>query len=122
MKKIASHIKNPSKFGKASKLALQLIQAGSIKNETSNQFYAVLEAAMQSLSTCNEPSVRADYHELFTAAQDVTEVFFLYFIFILFDIHLIFVISSSQLGIFRSSISILMQSLNNLKHNIKGLY
>jgi hypothetical protein len=76
MKKIASHIKNPSKFGKASKLALQLIQAGSIKNETSNQFYAVLEAAMQSLSTCNEPSVRADYHELFTAAQDVTEVFF----------------------------------------------
>lgn len=76
MQKIASHIKNPLKFGKASKLALQLIQAGSVKEGTSGQFYTVLEAAMQSLSTCNEPSVRADYHELFTAAQDVTEVRF----------------------------------------------
>ncbi|KAJ4785330.1 nucleolar/coiled-body phosphoprotein [Rhynchospora pubera] len=75
MQKIASHIKNPSKFGKASKLALQLIQVGSVKEGTSDQFYSLLGAAMHSLSTCNEPSVRADYHELFTAAQDVTEHF-----------------------------------------------
>ncbi|KAF3319887.1 hypothetical protein FCM35_KLT21832 [Carex littledalei] len=70
MQKIASHIKNLSKFSKASKLALQLIQAGSVKVGTSDQFYTLLEAAMHSLSTCNEPSVRADYHELFTAAQE----------------------------------------------------
>ncbi|XP_078182776.1 nucleolar/coiled-body phosphoprotein [Carex rostrata] len=75
MQKIASHIKNPSKFSKASKLALQLIQAGSVKEGTSDQFYTLLEAAMHSLSICNEPSVRADYHELFTAAQEGAEHF-----------------------------------------------
>jgi hypothetical protein len=45
---------------------------------------------MQSLSTCNDPSVCADYHELFTAFQDVTEVCLNFFIF--FYSHLIFVI------------------------------
>lgn len=39
MQKIASHIKNPTKFGKASKLAIQLIQAGSVKAETSDYFF-----------------------------------------------------------------------------------
>lgn len=73
MQKIASHIKNPSKFNKASKLAIQLIQAGSIKEATSEYFFAVLEAAMFSLTSCNEPSLRADYHKLFSAAQDVAE-------------------------------------------------
>ncbi|KAF3641776.1 hypothetical protein FXO38_21484 [Capsicum annuum] len=75
MKKIALHIKNTSKFSKASKLALQLIQAGSVKPATSDHFFAILEAAMSSLSTCHEPSVRANYHELFTAAQDTIECF-----------------------------------------------
>ncbi|KAL3647305.1 hypothetical protein CASFOL_008273 [Castilleja foliolosa] len=73
MQKIASHIKNPSKFNKASKLAIQLIQAGSIKQGTHDYFFAVLEASMLSLSSCNEPSLRADYHALFSAAQDVAE-------------------------------------------------
>ncbi|KAK4369805.1 hypothetical protein RND71_009280 [Anisodus tanguticus] len=73
MQKIASHIKNTSKFSKASKLALQLIQAGSVKPATSDHFFAILEAAMSSLTACNEPPVRADYHELFTAAQDTIE-------------------------------------------------
>lgn len=73
MQKIASHIKNTSKFSKASKLAMQLIQAGSVKPATSNSFFTILEAAMSSLTTCHEPSVRADYHELFTAAQDTFE-------------------------------------------------
>ncbi|KAH6802402.1 nucleolar/coiled-body phosphoprotein [Perilla frutescens var. frutescens] len=73
MQKIASHIKNLPKFSKASKLAIQLIQAGSIKEATSEYFFAVLEAAMFSLTSCNEPSLRADYHELFSAAQDVAE-------------------------------------------------
>ncbi|KAL3353460.1 hypothetical protein AABB24_018271 [Solanum stoloniferum] len=73
MQKIASHIKNISKFSKASKLAMQLIQAGSVKPATGDHFFTILEAAMSSLTACHEPSVRADYHELFTAAQDTIE-------------------------------------------------
>lgn len=76
MQKIASHIKNPSKFSKAAKLAVQLVQAGSVKPGTSNHFFAILEAAMSSSSAPTDPSVRADYHALFSAAQDVTEVNF----------------------------------------------
>ncbi|XP_030960938.1 uncharacterized protein LOC115982469 [Quercus lobata] len=72
MQKIASHIKNPTKFGKASKLAIQLIQAGSVKPGTSDHFFAILEAAMSSSTSCTDPSVQADYHALFSAAQDVT--------------------------------------------------
>ncbi|URD74903.1 hypothetical protein MUK42_07943 [Musa troglodytarum] len=75
MQKIASHIKNPAKFSKASKLAMQLIQAGSVKSGTSNQFFDILEAAMASPSVCNEPSVRMDYQALFSAVQDVAECF-----------------------------------------------
>ncbi|KAF7081463.1 hypothetical protein CFC21_085402 [Triticum aestivum] len=75
MQKITSHIGNPSKFSKASKLALQLIEAGSVKPETISHFFAVLEAAMSSLGACNEPSVRADYQALFNAAEGVTECF-----------------------------------------------
>lgn len=74
MKKIASHIKTSSKVGKASKLAIQLITAGSIKPATSDYFFAILESAMWSQTVCNDPSVRADYHALFSATQDVTEV------------------------------------------------
>eukprot|EP00262_Sarcandra_glabra_P021143 TRINITY_DN8758_c2_g1_i1.p1 TRINITY_DN8758_c2_g1~~TRINITY_DN8758_c2_g1_i1.p1 ORF type:complete len:395 (-),score=84.62 TRINITY_DN8758_c2_g1_i1:37-1221(-) len=73
MQKIASHIKNPSKFSKASKLALQLIQAGSVKVGTSDYFIDVLEAAMSSPSACTDPSLRADYHALFTASQDIID-------------------------------------------------
>lgn len=76
MQKIKSHIGNPSKFSKASKLALQLIEAGSVKPGTIDHFFAILEAAMSSPGACNEPSVRADYHTLFSAAQGVTEVRF----------------------------------------------
>lgn len=76
MQKITSHIGNPSKFSKASKLALQLIEAGSVKPGTTDHFFAILEAAMSSPGACNEPSVRADYHTLFSAAQGVAEVKF----------------------------------------------
>ncbi|ERM94931.1 uncharacterized protein LOC18422816 [Amborella trichopoda] len=75
MDKIASHIGTPSKFSKASKLALQLIQADSVKPETGHHFFAILEAAMSSKSACTEPALRADYHALFTAAQDVASGF-----------------------------------------------
>uniref|UniRef100_A0A0E0CT77 Uncharacterized protein n=1 Tax=Oryza meridionalis TaxID=40149 RepID=A0A0E0CT77_9ORYZ len=75
MHKITSHIRNPSKFSKASKLALQLIEAGSVKPGTINHFFAILEAAMSSPGACNEPSIRADYQALFNAAQGVTECF-----------------------------------------------
>ncbi|WCJ43814.1 hypothetical protein M5689_024527 [Euphorbia peplus] len=73
MEKIASHIKNPSKLAKASKLAIQLIQAGSVKPGTSDHFVAILEAAMSATTSCTDPSVRADYHALFSAAQDASE-------------------------------------------------
>lgn len=74
MQKITCHIKNPSKFSKASKLAVRLIQAGSVKPETSGHFIALLEAAMSSKTPCTDRLVRADFHALFSAAQDVTEV------------------------------------------------
>ena len=80
MQKITSHIGNPSKFSKASKLALQLIEAGSVKPESIGQFFGLLEAAMSSPGACNEPSVRADYQALFNAAEGVTEVMFLLFL------------------------------------------
>lgn len=75
MKKIASHINNVSKFTKASKLAIQLIQAASVKPSNAHYFFPILEAAMSSLTTCNDPLVRADYHALFSAAQDLTQCF-----------------------------------------------
>ncbi|KAJ0547103.1 hypothetical protein HanRHA438_Chr08g0352541 [Helianthus annuus] len=75
MKRIASHISNVSKFGKASKLAIQLVQAGSVKSSNSDYFFAILEAAMSSPTTCNDALVRGDYHALFSAAQDLTECF-----------------------------------------------
>lgn len=74
MQKIASHIKNPTKFRKASKLAIQLIQAGSVKAETSDYFFSILEAAMTSSTSCTDPSIRADFHALFSAAQDASDV------------------------------------------------
>ncbi|CAN7051907.1 unnamed protein product [Brassica oleracea var. botrytis] len=73
MQKITSHIKNPSKFSKASKLAVRLIQAGSVKAETSCYLIAMLEAAMSSKTPCTDRLVRGDYHALFSAAQDVAE-------------------------------------------------
>ncbi|KAI7731838.1 hypothetical protein M8C21_011213 [Ambrosia artemisiifolia] len=75
MKKIGSHISNVSKFGKASKLAIQLVQAGSVKASNIDYFFAILEAAMSSPTTCNDALVRGDYHALFLAAQDVNECF-----------------------------------------------
>lgn len=74
MKKISSHIKTPAKFSKASKLAIQLIQAGSVKSGTIDYFFSILEAAMSSSIPCTDPSVRADYHALFSAAQNTIEV------------------------------------------------
>ncbi|KAK8946223.1 hypothetical protein KSP40_PGU014018 [Platanthera guangdongensis] len=75
MKKITTHIQIPSKFSKASKLAIQLIQAGSVKPENSAHFFALLNAAMSSPTACNEPSSRADYHALFSAVQDINQCF-----------------------------------------------
>lgn len=74
MQKISSHIKNPAKFSKAAKLAIQLIEAGSVKSGVSDYFFAILEAAMSSPIPCTDPSVRADYHSLLSAAQNTKEV------------------------------------------------
>lgn len=74
MQKIALHIKNLQKFSKASKLAIQLIQAGNVKLGNSDHFFAILEAAMSSPTACTDPSVRADYHSLFTEVQAIADV------------------------------------------------
>ncbi|GLJ42389.1 hypothetical protein SUGI_0877940 [Cryptomeria japonica] len=75
MQKISTHIGNPAKFSKASKLALQLVQAGSVNAETCDRFFEVLQAAMASPSSCTNPGLRADYHALFSAAQDIVNCF-----------------------------------------------
>ncbi|CAN6724893.1 unnamed protein product [Malus baccata var. baccata] len=59
MQKIASHIKTPAKFSKAS----------NVKAETSDYLFSILEAAMASPTACTDPSMRADYHALFSAAH-----------------------------------------------------
>lgn len=74
MKKIASHIRSPAKFGKASKLANQLIQAGSVKPSNSDYFFSILESAMSAPIACTDQSVWADYHALFTDAKDAADV------------------------------------------------
>ncbi|KAK7269128.1 hypothetical protein RIF29_21844 [Crotalaria pallida] len=74
MRKISAHIKNPAKIGKAAKLAIQLIQAGSVKSGTSDYFIDILEAAMSSSVPCTDPSVRADFHSLFSEAQATKEL------------------------------------------------
>ena len=79
MKKISSHINTPAKFSKAAKLAIQLIQAGSVKSATRDYYFSILEAAMSSPIPCTDPAVRADYHALFSAAQHATEVSFFFF-------------------------------------------
>ncbi|XP_045809049.1 uncharacterized protein LOC123903176 [Trifolium pratense] len=73
MQKISSHINNPAKFSKAAKLAIQLIEAGSVKSGVSDYFFAILEAAMSSPVSSTDASVRADYHALFSAAQNAKE-------------------------------------------------
>lgn len=80
MQKIASHIKNPAKFAKAAKLAVQLVQAGSVREGNSDMFFSILDAAMTSSpGVCSNPSLRVAYQELFSAAQDVKEVGYLFF-------------------------------------------
>lgn len=74
MKKIALHIKSPAKFSKASKLAIQLIQAGSVKPTNCDYFFSILESAMSCPTACTDQSLRSDFHALFTAAQDADEV------------------------------------------------
>lgn len=75
MRKIASHIGNPSKFSKASKLAMQLLHSGSLSKETSDLFFGILKASMVSPSVANLPTIRQDYHELFSAVSERIEVF-----------------------------------------------
>lgn len=74
MKKIASHIGSQAKFSKASKLAVQLIQAGSVKPSNNDYFFSILESAMSCPTACTDQLVRADYHALFSTAQDVADV------------------------------------------------
>lgn len=75
MAKIASHIGNPGKFPKASKLALQLLESGSVTPATADSFFSILKAAMARPSNAVEASLRRDYQALFVAVHDRLEVF-----------------------------------------------
>ncbi|KAL2629888.1 hypothetical protein R1flu_014574 [Riccia fluitans] len=73
--KIAAHIGNPSKFSKASKLAIQLLQAGIKSSDVADAFYELLRAAMSSLSRATDMKLWADYQTLFKEVQVKIEVF-----------------------------------------------
>lgn len=81
MQKIASHFKNLTMFGKASKLVIQMVQTGSVKPGSNDHFFATLEAAMSLLASCTDVSVQADYHALFSMAQDAPkeDITFIYY-------------------------------------------
>jgi hypothetical protein len=74
MGKIASHIGNPGKFSKACKLALQLLQAGSVKSDTADAFFEILRASMTLPSQAVDSKLCMDYHSLFSAVMDKLEV------------------------------------------------
>jgi hypothetical protein len=75
MAKIAIHIGNPGKFSKASKLALQLLQAGSVNLDTADPFFRILKAAMVCPSHATDAALRSDYQALFNAVHEKLEVF-----------------------------------------------
>lgn len=77
MAKIASHIGNPSKFSKASKLTLQLLQSGSVTSATADPFFFVLKAAMTRPSNAIDAALRRDYQTLFAEVHERLEVNFL---------------------------------------------
>lgn len=74
MGKIASHIGNPGKFSKASKLALQLLQAGNVKSDTADAFFEIVRGAMTVPSQAIDSKLWMDYHSLFSAVLDKREV------------------------------------------------
>jgi len=77
MAKIASHIGNSGKFSKASKLALQLLQSGSVTSATADSFFPILKEAMTRPANAIEAALRRDYQALFAAVHEKLEVFFL---------------------------------------------
>ena len=74
MHKIASHIGNSAKFCKASKLAVQLMQSGSLTKNTSDLFFDILKAAMASRESVTEPTLRQGYQQLFSVVTEFLEV------------------------------------------------
>lgn len=74
MGKIASHIGNPGKFAKASKLAVQLLRTGNVKSDTADAFFEILRAAMTSPSQAIDSKLWTDYQALFSAVSDHLEV------------------------------------------------
>lgn len=75
MSKIASHIGNAGKFSKASKLALQLLESGSVTSATADSFFPVLKQAMARPSNAIDATLRRDYQALFAAVHGKLEVF-----------------------------------------------
>lgn len=70
MAKIAAHVNAAKKFSKASKLALQLLEAGSVNSSNGRRFFEILERAMETPANSNDPTLREDYRALFSAAEE----------------------------------------------------
>ncbi|GAQ82302.1 hypothetical protein KFL_001070080 [Klebsormidium nitens] len=75
MAKIAAHIDTAKKFSKASKLALQLLEAGSVNRGNAGQFFEILERAMETPANSNDLALREDYRALFSAAEERKSIF-----------------------------------------------
>lgn len=75
LEKITTHIGTPSKFSKASKLALQLLEAGSVHPSTADHFFEVLKAAMSTPVAAVMPDMHSDYRALFVAAHERSKIF-----------------------------------------------
>eukprot|EP00271_Cylindrocystis_brebissonii_P014859 TRINITY_DN36471_c0_g1_i1.p1 TRINITY_DN36471_c0_g1~~TRINITY_DN36471_c0_g1_i1.p1 ORF type:complete len:402 (+),score=92.30 TRINITY_DN36471_c0_g1_i1:106-1311(+) len=70
--KITSHIGNPSKFGKASKLALQLLESGSVTTDTAEPFFNLLRVGMATPSSAAKLELRDDYSHLYKSAKEMS--------------------------------------------------
>ncbi|GBG71011.1 hypothetical protein CBR_g8309 [Chara braunii] len=75
MGKISSHIGNLSKFTKASKLALQLLESDSITTSNADHFFNILISAASILPSLCDDKTKMDCRALFVAAGDRKEVF-----------------------------------------------
>ena len=66
--RLAAHVGNPSKFKRASALAVKLMRSGELERKHGTSVFAILEASMRPPSRAIDPGTRFEYRELFDAA------------------------------------------------------
>ena len=75
LKKIASHISNPDKFGKASGLFRQLLDGGTLGRQHRDGAFEVVRAAFEDIDNASEASLRRDYMKLCHTLEKHSELF-----------------------------------------------